>query len=120
MLDTKISGGLVVDGSGGAPVRADVGVRGGRIVELGDLSGHAARETLVQDVVVGDVAEKDVLARIREAYGAIPASEIPEEDTLPEPPQLERLRVDVIEAGFAASSNGDFECVRAIAGDLRR
>ena len=30
--------------------------------------------------------------------------------------QLERLRVDVIEAGFAASSNGDFEAVRAIAG----
>jgi 2-isopropylmalate synthase len=29
--------------------------------------------------------------------------------------QLERLKVDVIEAGFAASSNGDFECVSAIA-----
>jgi len=29
--------------------------------------------------------------------------------------QLERLRVDVIEAGFAASSNGDFEAIRAIA-----
>ena len=29
--------------------------------------------------------------------------------------QLERLKVDVIEAGFAASSNGDFECVRSIA-----
>ena len=29
--------------------------------------------------------------------------------------QLERLRVDVIEAGFAASSNGDFESVKAIA-----
>ncbi|MEJ8838892.1 2-isopropylmalate synthase [Ramlibacter sp. AN1133] len=29
--------------------------------------------------------------------------------------QLERLRVDVIEAGFPASSNGDFECVQAIA-----
>src|SRR5258707_2296142 len=29
--------------------------------------------------------------------------------------QLERLRVDIIEAGFAASSNGDFECVKAIA-----
>ncbi|MDI9332025.1 MAG: 2-isopropylmalate synthase [Alphaproteobacteria bacterium] len=29
--------------------------------------------------------------------------------------QLERLRVDVIEAGFAASSNGDFEAVQAIA-----
>ncbi len=29
--------------------------------------------------------------------------------------QLERLKVDVIEAGFAASSNGDFEAVQAIA-----
>jgi len=29
--------------------------------------------------------------------------------------QLERLKVNVIEAGFAASSNGDFEAVRAIA-----
>ena len=29
--------------------------------------------------------------------------------------QLERLEVDVIEAGFAASSNGDFEAVKAIA-----
>ncbi len=33
--------------------------------------------------------------------------------------QLERLKVDVIEAGFAASSNGDFEAVRAIAGAIR-
>ena len=33
--------------------------------------------------------------------------------------QLERLRVDVIEAGFAASSNGDFECVRAIASHIK-
>ena len=33
--------------------------------------------------------------------------------------QLERLRVDVIEAGFAASSNGDFEAVRAIAGVIK-
>ena len=29
--------------------------------------------------------------------------------------QLERLKVDVIEAGFAASSNGDFEAISAIA-----
>ena len=29
--------------------------------------------------------------------------------------QLERMRVDVIEAGFAAASNGDYEAVRAIA-----
>ncbi|MBK7002219.1 MAG: 2-isopropylmalate synthase [Rhodoferax sp.] len=33
--------------------------------------------------------------------------------------QLERLKVDVIEAGFAASSNGDFECIKAIADAVR-
>ncbi|MCP5286978.1 MAG: 2-isopropylmalate synthase [Burkholderiaceae bacterium] len=33
--------------------------------------------------------------------------------------QLERLRVDVIEAGFAASSNGDFEAVKAIADHIK-
>jgi 2-isopropylmalate synthase len=33
--------------------------------------------------------------------------------------QLERLKVDVIEAGFAASSNGDFEAVQAIANTIR-
>jgi 2-isopropylmalate synthase len=33
--------------------------------------------------------------------------------------QLERLRADVIEAGFPASSNGDFEAVRAIAQTLK-
>ncbi|MPM36236.1 2-isopropylmalate synthase [bioreactor metagenome] len=32
---------------------------------------------------------------------------------------LERLKVDVIEAGFAASSNGDFECIRSIAGAVK-
>lgn len=33
--------------------------------------------------------------------------------------QLERMKVDVIEAGFAASSNGDFECVRDIANAIK-
>jgi 2-isopropylmalate synthase len=33
--------------------------------------------------------------------------------------QLERLKVDVIEAGFAASSNGDFDCVQAIANVIK-
>ena len=33
--------------------------------------------------------------------------------------QLERLKVDVIEAGFAASSNGDFEAVKSIAAHVR-
>ena len=34
--------------------------------------------------------------------------------------QLERLGVDIIEAGFAASSPGDFEAVRAIAAEVRK
>jgi 2-isopropylmalate synthase len=34
--------------------------------------------------------------------------------------QLESLGVDVIEAGFPASSKGDFEAVRLIAGEVRR
>ena len=33
--------------------------------------------------------------------------------------QLERLKVDVIEAGFAASSNGDFDCVKSIANAIK-
>jgi 2-isopropylmalate synthase len=33
--------------------------------------------------------------------------------------QLERLKVDVIEAGFAASSNGDFDAVKAIADAIK-
>ena len=33
--------------------------------------------------------------------------------------QLERLKVDVIEAGFAASSNGDFEAVKLIASTIK-
>src|SRR4051794_36609170 len=33
--------------------------------------------------------------------------------------QLERLKVDVIEAGFAASSNGDFEAVQTIAQSIK-
>jgi 2-isopropylmalate synthase len=33
--------------------------------------------------------------------------------------QLERLRVDVIEAGFAASSNGDFDAVQLVANTVK-
>ena len=35
-LDLKITGGLVYDGDGGNAVRADIGVRDGHIVEVGD------------------------------------------------------------------------------------
>ena len=33
--------------------------------------------------------------------------------------QLERMRVDVIEAGFPAASNGDFEAVKAVADAIK-
>jgi zinc protease len=39
-------------------------------------------------VVVGDVDEEQLLAKIQSAYGAIPPSTIPAEDFQPEPPQL--------------------------------
>src|ERR1700752_3865851 len=44
-----------------------------------------------------------------------PGASMTKEEKLRIARQLERLHVDVIEAGFAASSNGDFEAVRAIA-----
>ena len=44
-----------------------------------------------------------------------PGASMTREEKLRIAKQLERLKVDVIEAGFAASSNGDFEAIRAIA-----
>jgi 2-isopropylmalate synthase len=48
-----------------------------------------------------------------------PGASMTREEKLRIAKQLERLRVDVIEAGFPASSNGDFESVRAIAAAVR-
>jgi N-acyl-D-aspartate/D-glutamate deacylase len=52
MLDLKLSGGTVVDGTGGAAQRADVGIRDGRIVEIGDISDGATRTIDATDLVV--------------------------------------------------------------------
>ncbi len=46
-------------------------------------------------VVVGDVRELDVLGKVRDAYGAMPASSLPIEDTHPEPPQSAERRVTI-------------------------
>ena len=49
-----------------------------------------------------------------------PGASMTKEEKLRIARQLERLRVDVIEAGFPASSNGDFEAVQAIAKAIKR
>ena len=52
-FDLIIRHGEVYDGSGGSPIKADVGVRGERIVAIGDLSrAHAAHEVDAQGLAV--------------------------------------------------------------------
>ncbi|NMF96122.1 2-isopropylmalate synthase [Aromatoleum toluolicum] len=48
-----------------------------------------------------------------------PGASMTQEEKLRIARQLERMRVDVIEAGFPAASNGDFEAVRAIAETIK-
>ncbi|MBK8262705.1 MAG: amidohydrolase family protein [Nannocystis sp.] len=48
MYELKISGGVIVDGRGGAPFRGDVGISGGRIVAVGD-APDAAQRTIDAD-----------------------------------------------------------------------
>jgi N-acyl-D-amino-acid deacylase len=48
-FDVVIRGGTVYDGSGKAPRRADVGLRGDRVVAVGDLAGATARMVVDAD-----------------------------------------------------------------------
>ena len=43
-LDLVVRGGTVVDGSGAEPRMADVGIAGGRIVEIGRIAARGKRE----------------------------------------------------------------------------
>jgi N-acyl-D-aspartate/D-glutamate deacylase len=45
-MDVVIEGGVLVDGTGAAPRRADVGIRDGRIESIGDLRAATAAETI--------------------------------------------------------------------------
>jgi zinc protease len=70
-------------------------------------------------VIAGDVREQDVLERLRDAYGAIPSAKLPEEDTTPEPPQLESRMVvlrkptasEKVLVGFHGPALGDADHV---------
>jgi N-acyl-D-amino-acid deacylase len=50
--DIKISGGTIVDGSGEAGYRGDVGIKDGKVVELGDAKGSAAETIDAEGKVV--------------------------------------------------------------------
>ena len=42
-FDLKITGGLIYDGDGGEPLRANIAVKDGRIAEIGACDGDAKR-----------------------------------------------------------------------------
>jgi N-acyl-D-amino-acid deacylase len=44
--DLVIANGTIYDGTGAAPIRADVGIRGDRIAAVGDLSGASTKQTI--------------------------------------------------------------------------
>ena len=46
MIDVKIIGGTIVDGSGTKRYRADIGIIGDKICEIGDLKEVDARESI--------------------------------------------------------------------------
>ncbi|MEX3527221.1 MAG: 2-isopropylmalate synthase [Burkholderia sp.] len=48
-----------------------------------------------------------------------PGASMTKEEKIRIAKQLERMKVDVIEAGFAASSNGDFDAIQTIAGLIK-
>ena len=71
--DLIISGGKVVDGSGAAPIHADVGVKDGRISRIGDLSADtAARSSGLFHPAPRHVVIRDLLDRARRRFDALP------------------------------------------------
>jgi N-acyl-D-aspartate/D-glutamate deacylase len=52
VLDLVVRGGTIVDGTGSAPVRGDVGIAGGRVVAVGTVDDDAARTVDAGDLLV--------------------------------------------------------------------
>ena len=63
MFDTVIRGGTVVDGSGNAPFTGDVGIRDGRIAQVGGKLGPARRDI----DATGAIVDGTTLARAQQA-----------------------------------------------------
>lgn len=105
--DLLLSGGLVIDGSGQAPRRADVGIRNSRVAALGDLGGaESVRRIDVSGLVVApgfvDVhshADEDMN---RPQYRAAPGM----------------IRQGVTTAVFGVDGAYGLEALRALRGDL--
>jgi 2-isopropylmalate synthase len=74
----------------------------------------------VENLQENEMAEKIVIfdTTLRDGEQS-PGASMTKDEKLRIARQLERLKVDVIEAGFAASSNGDFEAVQNIAKLIR-
>ena len=51
-FDLVVRGGLVADGSGGEPREADVGIQGGKVVEVGRISGAGTEEIPAKGMLV--------------------------------------------------------------------
>ena len=52
MFDTKIIGGLIYDGNGGEPFRANIGIKDGRIAEIGTCESPSTRTIDATDCIV--------------------------------------------------------------------
>jgi len=66
--DLVLAGGQVVDGSGAAPRRADVGVLGDRIAAVGELDRSRARRVLhVEGLVVAGIDTYDQVWRFNDS-----------------------------------------------------
>ena len=52
MFDVSIRGGLIVDGSGSKPFRADIGIKDGKIAKIGAIGPQIAKTTIDADGLV--------------------------------------------------------------------
>jgi hypothetical protein len=92
-----------------------------KAIVSGLCSAHSARRLSRRDKTQGNIMADQLIifdTTLRDGEQS-PGASMTKDEKLRIARQLERLKVDVIEAGFAASSNGDFEAVQAIANTVQ-